>query len=42
METELAEQRLVLLQQRLTTEEIPQRAMDRRMNAISSGINSLL
>ncbi len=42
MEIELAEQRLFLLQERLTPDEMQQRAMDRRMNAISSGISSLL
>lgn len=42
MDIELAEQRLFLLHERLTLEEMTQRAMDRRMSAISSGITSLL
>lgn len=42
MEVEIAEQRLFLLQERLTADDLQQRAMDRRMNAISSGIGSLL
>ncbi|MCC6236702.1 MAG: hypothetical protein IT299_03910 [Dehalococcoidia bacterium] len=42
MEVEIAEQRLFLLQERLAADELQQRAMDRRMNAISSGIGSLL
>lgn len=42
MDIELAEQHLFLLQQRITPDEAQQRAMDRRMNAISSGITSLL
>ncbi len=42
MDVEIAEQRLFVLQERLTPDELQQRAMDRRMNAISSGIGSLL
>lgn len=42
MEIELAEQRLFALRETLPLEELTQRAMDRRMNAISSGISSLL
>ena len=42
MEIELAEERLFLLHDRLSPEEMQQRAMDRRSGAVSSGIGSLL
>jgi hypothetical protein len=42
MDIELAEQRIFLLQEVLSLEEIQLRAMDRRMNAISGGIGGLL
>lgn len=42
MDIELAEQRIFLLQERLSLDEMQQRAMDRRMSAISGGIGGLL
>jgi hypothetical protein len=42
MELELAAQRIFLLQERLSAEEMQQRAMDRRTNAVASGIGGLL
>lgn len=42
MDIELADQRLFLLRERLSMEELTQRAMDRRMNAIASGFSGLL
>jgi hypothetical protein len=42
MEIELADQHVYVLDERLTVEEIRQRAMDRRSGAFGSGIGSLL
>lgn len=42
MDIELAGQRLFMLQDQITLEELTQKAMDRRTNAISSGLGSLL
>jgi hypothetical protein len=42
VDIELADERLFLLQERLTLEDMQQRAMDRRMSAISGGIGGLL
>ena len=42
MEIELADQHVYVLDERLTADEIRQRAMDRRTGAFSSGIGSLL
>lgn len=42
MEIQLADQRLVLLEQRLTADEVQQKAMDRRAGAFSGGFGSLL
>jgi hypothetical protein len=42
MEIELADQHVYVLDERLTTDEIRQRAMDRRTGAFGSGIGNLL
>jgi hypothetical protein len=42
MEIELADQHVHVLDQRLTVEEIRQRAMDRRTGAFGSGLGNLL
>jgi hypothetical protein len=42
MEIELADQHVYVLDQRLTVEEIRQRAMDRRTGAFGSGLGNLL